>query len=73
LIVDPVVNDPSSINARVVANMDVRMRGDPKIQQMIVYDDRMAWQASDLRLLRVGTPNIVPFSTAEPQIEKIAA
>lgn len=73
LLVDPVINDPSSINARVVANMDVRMRADPTIQQMIVYDDRLNWQASDLRLLRVGTPNVVPFSAAEPQIQQLAA
>jgi hypothetical protein len=73
LLIDPVINDSSSINARVVANMDVRMRHDPKIQQMIVYDDRLDWNASDLRLLRVGTPNVVPFSAAEPQITNLAA
>lgn len=73
LIVDPVVNDASSINARVVANMDVRMRHDPLISQMIVYDDRLQWKASDLRLLKVGTPNVVPFSEAEPQVTRMAA
>lgn len=73
LLVDPVVNEASSINARVVANMDVRMRQDPFIEQMIVYDDRLNWKASDLKLLRVGTPNVVPFSHAEPQITRLAA
>ena len=43
------------------------------LEQMIVYDDRLNWQASDLRLLRVGTPNIVPFTNAEPHIQQIAA
>lgn len=73
LLVDPVINDASSVNARVVANMDVRMREDPTISQIIVYDDRLNWKASDLRLLRVGTPNVVPFSSAEPQIQRMAA
>lgn len=73
LLVDPVINDASSINARVVANMDVRMRGDPSISQLIVYDDRLTWKSSDLNLLRVGTPNVVPFSSAEPTIQRMAA
>jgi hypothetical protein len=73
LLVDPVINDASSINARVVANMDVRMRSDPSIDQVIVYDDRLPWKASDLKLLRVGTPNVVPFSSAEPTIQRMAA
>lgn len=73
LLVDPVVNDASSINARVVANMDVRNRRDPEIQQMIVYDDQLQWPSSDLRLLQLGSPNVVPFSLAEPQIQKLAA
>lgn len=73
LLVDPVVNDPSSINARVVANMDVRLLNDPTIKQLIVYDDSLAWSSADLRLLRVGTPNVSPFSLAEPQIQRLAA
>jgi hypothetical protein len=73
LLVDPVINDASSINARVVANMDVRMRDDPTISQLIVYDDRVPWKSSDLKLLQVGTPNVVPFSASESTIQRMAA
>jgi hypothetical protein len=72
LLIDPAVNDASSINARVVANLDVRLANDPSIQQLIVYDDQLSWSASDLNLLEVGAP-IVPFSLAEPAIVKRAA
>jgi len=72
LIVDPVTNDPSSINARVVANLDVRMAGDPSIQQLLVYDDQVEWASADLKVLEVGAPT-VPFSFAEAEIRKLAA
>jgi hypothetical protein len=72
VLVDPVVNDASSINARVVANLDVKMLNDPKTKQVIVYDDRLKWTASDLNLLRVGAP-IVPFSGADQEIDRLAA
>jgi hypothetical protein len=72
LLIDPVVNDPSSINARVVANIDVRMAKDPSIVQYIVYDDAVEWLSSDLRLLRVGAPTL-PFSEVETTIDRFAA
>lgn len=72
ILVDPVVNDASSINARVVANLDVKMVGDRHTKQVIVYDDRLNWTASDLNLLKVGAP-IVPFSRADEEIERLAA
>lgn len=72
LIIDPVVNDGSSINARVVANMDVRMAQDPKVLQLIVYDDTAEWQSSDLKLLELGAKT-VGFSRAETAIRRLAA
>lgn len=72
LLVDPVVNDSSSINARLVANLDVKMLNDPNIQQLIVFDDRLEWSASDLHLLSLGGP-VVGFSRAEIEIERLAA
>jgi hypothetical protein len=72
LIVDPVINDPSSINARVVANLDVRMARDPNVAQLIVYDDAADWASSDLKVLEVGAPT-VPFSRAEAEISRLAA
>ena len=71
LIVDPVKNKSSSINARVVANLDVRSLDDPKIHQRIVYDDEDDWSAANLNLLQVGA-TVVPFSRARDVIQRIA-
>lgn len=72
LIVDPVGNEASSINARVVANLDVRARNDPMLEQRIVYDDDDEWTPSDLNLLQVGA-TVVPFSRAQEVIDRIIA
>ena len=72
ILIDPVINDASSINARLVANLDVKMLGDKKTSQLIVYDDKLTWTASDLNLLQVGAP-IVPFSRADRKLERLAA
>lgn len=71
LVIDPVTNDPSSINARVVANLDVRSANDPGVTQRIVYDDEDSWSASDLNLLQVGATT-VPFSRSQEVIERVA-
>lgn len=71
LIIDPVANDPQSINARVVANLDVRSINDPLLEQRIVYDDQEKWSPSDLNLLQVGA-NVIPFSRAPEVIERVA-
>ena len=71
LIIDPVSNDASSINARVVANLDVKAIGNPNLIQRIVYDDADEWSAADLNLLQVGAI-AVPFSRAGEVIERIA-
>ena len=72
LIVDTVVNEPSSINARVVANLDVAAANDDTISQRIIYDDEENWGASDLNLLQVGALP-VPFSRSREVIERVAA
>jgi hypothetical protein len=72
LIIDPVTNDPSSINARVVANLDVKSANDPAIRQRIIYDDNEHWTPSDLNLLQVGAI-AVPFSLLPGVIERVAA
>jgi hypothetical protein len=69
-IVDAVANDPSSINSRVVANLDVRSTKDPSIEQRIVYDDEEKWTASDLNLLQVGA-TIIPYSRAKEVIPRL--
>lgn len=72
LLIDPVINDPSSINSRVVANMDVKMKKDEKIEQLIIYDDNIKWKSADLNLLKVGA-DIIPFSNARNTVQNIAA
>jgi hypothetical protein len=71
LIVDAVARDASSINARVVANFDVKSANDPSIEQRIVYDDGERWSPADLSLLQMGaTP--VPYSRARDVIRRVA-
>ena len=72
LLVDPVVNDPQSINARLVANLDVRRAENLLIRQIMVFDDRMKWRAADLKLLEIGA-STVPFSESEDLIVRLAA
>ena len=72
LIIDPVSNEGSSINARVVANLDVKAVQDPLIIQRIVYDDEDHWLPADLNLLQVGAP-VIAFSRVSEAIERIAA
>lgn len=72
LIIDPVSNDASSINARVVANLDVKANENPNIIQRIVYDDEDDWSPADLNLLQVGAI-AVPFSRSGEVIERLAA
>jgi hypothetical protein len=72
LIVDPVTNEASSVNARVVANLDVKAVDDPSLIQRIIYDDEESWAAADLNLLQVGA-TVVPFSRSQEVIQRIAA
>jgi hypothetical protein len=71
LIIDPVAHEASSINSRVVANLDVRANNDPTIEQRIVYDDDEKWTAADLNLLQVGAP-VIPFSRSSEVIKRLA-
>ncbi|MBW4092866.1 MAG: hypothetical protein HIU82_17450 [Proteobacteria bacterium] len=58
LALDAVVNDASSINAAVVAHMDVRATKRSDLKQFIIYDEDEDWSASDLALLTVGAPTV---------------
>jgi hypothetical protein len=71
MIIDPVAYEASSINARVVANLDVKATNDPKLMQRIVYDDEEDWSPADLNLLQVGAP-VIAFSRAREVIERLA-
>jgi hypothetical protein len=72
LLIDPVINDASSINARVIANLDVRLLNDSKILQRVIYDDSVSWKSSDLKLLEMGADPL-PFSMASTVIGQLAA
>lgn len=65
IIIDPVLKDPNSINARLVANLDVRSKHYPNLSQSIIYDDEQKWQPTDLNLLMVSGVPIIPFSKSE--------
>jgi hypothetical protein len=71
LILDPVSHEPSSINARLVANLDIAATKNPLIDQRIIYDDEDDWTAADLNLLQVGA-TVVPFSQSAEVITRIA-
>ena len=71
LIVDPVVNDPNSINARAIAHLDVSRKRDDSIIQHLVYDDTAEWKAADLNLLQTAA-TIVPFSDLGPVMREYA-
>lgn len=73
LLIDPVSRESTSINARVVANLDVRNAGNSDIIQRIIFDDHEKWPAADLNLLQIGAP-VVPFSqTSDVLVRLIAA
>jgi hypothetical protein len=72
LLLDGVSPGASSINAAVVAHLDVRQANVPNVVQRIVYDDEEKWKAEDLSLLSVGAP-AVPFSRAREVLKRLAA
>jgi hypothetical protein len=71
LIIETVKPDPSSVNAAVVANLDVH-NANPALIQRIVYDDGEKWPVESLRLLRVGAPAIA-LSGVNEALQSIAA
>lgn len=71
ILVDAVLPDPNSLNARIVANLDVARRGDETIIQRIVYDEDDNWDSSSIELLRTAAPT-VPFKYASEELYRIA-
>lgn len=72
LIVDPVGREPSSINARVVSNLDVAQAENQRIRQRLIYDDEQPWTPNDLGLLGMAGVPVVPFSRSAGVIRRIA-
>ncbi len=71
-LIDAVVPDAASVNAAVVAHMDLRSANRDDVEQAIVYDDNQEWKASDLALLSVGAPTIA-YSKFETAMERFVA
>lgn len=72
LVLDVVIHDPNSINASVVAHLDLKNAKIDNLEQRIVYDDHDQWPSSDLHLLNVGAV-AVPFSSAPDVLRRLAA
>jgi len=72
VIIDPVLHDPSSMNARVVANMDVKAAQHPDVLQRIVYDDRERWKPEEIGLLAMGAV-AVPLSRLNESLARLQA
>jgi hypothetical protein len=70
-IVDVVLHDPNSINARVVANLDVRAARPHGLTQSIIYDDEDNWGPTDLSLLHITDVPVLPFSKAGPALHHL--
>lgn len=70
-IVDPVLRDPNSINARVIANLDVREASQGSFVQRIVYDDEDRWENDDLNVLQMTGVSVVPFSKAKDALKAL--
>lgn len=71
LVLETVKPDASSINAAVVANLDVR-NANPTLIQRIVYDDAEKWPVESLRLLRVGAQPVA-LSGFNDALQRLAA
>jgi len=70
LALDAVTIDSASINAAVVAHMDVKATQRSDVRQLIVYDDEEKWKASDLSLLTIGAPTVA-FSRFTNMLERL--
>jgi hypothetical protein len=72
LLMDIVKPEASSINAAVVAHLDVRNAHPTGLVHRVIYDDRDNWSSENLSLLGVGaTP--IPVSVANQVLERLAA
>jgi hypothetical protein len=71
LVLDLVSPESNSVNAAVVAHLDLAGAANSKIEQRIVYDDSLTWTAADLALLRVGA-RPVPLSRLGAALERLA-
>lgn len=72
LLIKVVKPESSSVNAAVVAHLDVKATKQSDIEQRSIYDDFVSWKAADLSLLAVGAP-VLPLSAANDTLGRIGA
>lgn len=58
LLLDVVMPEQNSINAKAAANIDVARADKAGVTQMIVYDDKEAWNTEDLNFVQLAAPTI---------------
>lgn len=73
LVVDPVLRDSNSINARVVANLDVHLAKHEGMVQRLVYDDDADWPANDLSVLQFSRVPVVAYKKAAQALRPLLA
>jgi len=61
LVLDSVRPEPTSINTRAIAHLDIARQENPQILQRMVYDENDDWRAEDLNLLRMAA-ELVPLT-----------
>ena len=71
-MIDSVLPESSSINARVVSHLDVSQNDELEIVQRIVYDAEDRWRAPDLKLLQMAAP-LIPFAMVRPSLDRVVA
>jgi hypothetical protein len=71
LIIDPVLKDANSINARFAANFDVRSHEYPNLVQKIIYDDSEEWSAADLSFLGDSGAPVIAYSKSEAILREV--
>lgn len=72
VLVDVVKHQGNSINATVVANLDIQRLNNPKFVQRIVFDPNESWKPEEIELLSVGATPVALPSLADA-IGRIAA
>jgi hypothetical protein len=70
LLIDAVIPEASSVNAKAIAHIDLKQTEDPNLVQRVVYDEEDHWDAADLSLLQMAA-GLVPFSMVQPNLDRI--
>lgn len=71
LLIDPVLRDANSINARVIANLDVQAVLNQDLAQRIIYDDEAGWETNELNVLHMTNVPVIAFSGAKNALRNL--